>query len=115
MPTIYKSGAFLQQCFSVHPLSLNFKMLTLPDKIGIACVNCKFRHRLTFKTIARIIGDTESFEAGDAEGLQSCVTQHQEALHVTEVSVEQDIVQFRCRQCKTGFQANIALYETYQP
>lgn len=115
MPTIYKSGAFLQQCFSVHPLSLSFKMLTLPDKIGITCVNCQFRHRLTTSTISRIIGDAESFEEGDAESLKSCVTEHKEALHVTEVSVEQDIVQFRCRQCKTGFQVSISLYETYQP
>ncbi len=115
MPTIYKSGAFLQQCFSVHPLSLSLKMLTLPDKIGIACVNCKFRHRLTLNTISRIIGDSESFQEGAAESLQSCITQHQDALHVTEVSVKHDIVQFRCRLCKTGFQVNISLYETYQP
>ena len=115
MPTIYKSGAFLQQCFAVHPLSLSVKMLTLPDKIGISCVNCKFRHRLTFKTISRIIGDADSFEEEHADSLYSCVTQHQEALHVTEVSVKHDIVQFRCRLCKRGFQVNIALYETYQP
>lgn len=115
MPTIYKSGAFLQQCFSVHPRSLSFKMLTLPDKIGIACVNCNFRHRLTVTSISRIIGDAESFEEGDAESLKSCVTQHKEDLHVTEVSVEQDFVQFRCRLCKTGFQGNISMYETYQP
>lgn len=115
MPTIYKSGAFLQQCFSVHPLSLNFKMLTLPDKIGIACVNCKFRHRLTIKSISRLIGDAESFQEDDAENLHACVSQHKEALHVTEVSVKQDIVQFRCRLCKIGFQVSISLYETYQP
>ena len=115
MPHIYKSGAFLQQCFSVHPLSLNVKMVALPDKMGIACDNCKFRHRLTLRSIFRIIGDSESFEEGAALSLESCVAQHQEALHVTAVSVEKDIVQLRCRHCKQGFQVDISLYETYQP
>ena len=115
MPNIYKSGAFLQQCFSVHPLSLSFKMLSLPDKLGIACVNCHSRHRLTIETISRIIGDSESSEDGAAMSLESCVTQHRAALQVTEVNVDRDIVQFRCRECKVGFQTTITLYETYQP
>ncbi len=115
MPQIHKSGAFLQQCFSVHPLSLSVKMLTLPDKMGIACVNCKFRHRLTIKNFSRIIGNLASFDEGAATSLESCISQHQEAIHVTEVNVGKDIVQFRCRHCKTGFQVDITLYETYQP
>lgn len=90
-------------------------MLTLPDKIGISCVNCKSRHRLTIGTITRIIGDSESFEAGADLSLDSCVAQHQEALLVTEVSIDRDIIQFRCRECKVGFQTSISLYETYQP
>lgn len=115
MANIYRSGAFLQQCFSVHPLSLSFKMLTLPDKIGIFCVHCKSRHRLTIGTISRIIGDSELFEEGAASVLEACATTHQEALHVTEVSVDRDIAQFRCRECKAGFQVTISCYETYQP
>ncbi len=115
MPQIHKSGAFLQQCFSVHPLSLSVKMLTLPDKMGIACVNCKFRHRLTIKKLSRIIGDSASIDDNAATNLESCISQHQEAIHVTEVSVTQDIVQIRCRHCKTGFQVGVTLYETYQP
>lgn len=115
MPQIFKSGAFLQQCFSVHPLSLNVKMVTLPDKVGIACANCKFRHRLTLRNISRIIGDSESFKEGAAISLESCVAQHSEAIHITAVSVDQDIVQLRCRSCKQGFQVDISLYETYQP
>jgi len=90
-------------------------MLTLPDKMGITCVNCQFRHRLTIEKLSRIIGDSASIDDTAATSLKSCVHQHQEAIHVTEVSVTQDIVQFRCRQCKTGFQVGITLYETYQP
>ena len=115
MANIFKSGAFLQQCFSMHPLSLSVKMIALPDKIGIACANCKSRHRLTFSTLIRIIGDSESMKDGADQTLQSCITEHNNALHVTEVSVDQEIVQFRCRLCKIGFQATILVYETYQP
>ncbi len=115
MANVFQSGAFLQQCFSVHPLSLNVKMLTLPHTIGIVCVQCKSRHRLTIGPITRIIGDSEMREEGAATRLASCVTNHHEALHVTEVRVEQNIVQFRCRECKAGFQATVSLFETYQP
>ena len=115
MANIFKSSAFLQQCFSVHPLSLSVKMFTLPDKIGIACVSCKSRHRLTFSTITRIIGDSKHIISKEDHNLESCVTEHQNALHVTEVSINQDIVQFRCRFCKAGFQATVLVYETYQP
>ena len=115
MGNVFQSGAFLQQCFSVHPLSLSFKLFTLPDTIGIFCINCKSRHRLTVGTITRIIGDAEWSEEGASAKLGSCVNHHQEALHVTEVSVDRDIVQFRCRECRAGFQATVSLFETYQP
>ncbi len=115
MANVFNSGAFLQQCFSVHPLSLRFKMFAMPDKIGIVCLHCKSRHRLTIGAITRVIGDSELREDGAATGLGTCATTHQEALHVTEVSVDRDIVQFRCRECKAGFQATICLFETHQP
>ena len=115
MGNVFQSGAFLQQCFSVHPLSLSFKLFARPDTIGIFCLNCKSRHRLTVDTVTRIIGDSELSEADASTKLEACAGHHQEALHVTEVSVERDIVQFRCRKCRTGFQATISRFETYQP
>ena len=115
MGNVFQSGAFLQQCFSVHPLSLSFKMFTMPNTIGIFCVNCKSRHRLTVGTVTRIIGDSELCEEGASTKLGTCASHHQEALHVTEVSVERGIVQFRCRECRAGFQTTISLFETYQP
>ena len=115
MGNVFQSGAFLQQCFSVHPLSLNFKLFAPPDTIGIFCMNCKSRHRLTVGTITRVIGNTEWSEEDASTKLETCASQHQEALHVTEVSVDRDIVQFRCRKCRAGFQATVSLFETYQP
>lgn len=115
MANVFQSGAFLQQCFSVHPLSLSFKLFTAPDMIGIMCTNCKSKHRLTIGTITRIIGDSELCEEGASTRLGACATDHQEFLHVTEVSVDRNIVQFRCRECKAGFQTTVSLFETYQP
>lgn len=115
MANVFQSGAFLQQCFSVHPLSLSFKIFTVPDTIGIFCMNCKSRHRLTIGTMTRVIGDSELCEEDARTKLETCATHHRESLHVTEVSVDRDIVQFRCRECKTGFQATVFLFETYQP
>ncbi len=115
MANVFRSSAFLQQCFSVHPLSLTVKMLTLPDTVGIACSHCKSRHRLTIGPITHSIGKLEMCEEGAATGLATCVTSHRAALHVTEVCAERDLIQFRCRECKAGFQATVSLFETYQP
>ncbi len=115
MGNVFRSGAFLQQCFSVHPLSLSFKVFTAPDTIGIFCINCKSKHRLTIGDITRIIGDSELSAEDASAKLRSCAGHHPEALHVTEVSVDRDIVQFRCRKCRTGFQTTVSVFETYQP
>ncbi len=115
MAKVFQSGAFLQQCFSVHPLSLTVKMLTLPDTIGIACIHCKSRHRLTIGAITHLIEHAAMREEDAATGLAACVTHHQNALHVTEVCVNRDIIQFRCRECKAGFHATVSRFETYQP
>ena len=90
-------------------------MFTLPGTIGIVCMNCKSRHRLTIDTMSRVIGDSELCEEDVSTKLGICAADHQEALHVTEVSVDRDVVQFRCRECRTGFQTTISLFETYQP
>ncbi len=115
MGDVFQSGAFLQQCFSLHPLSLSFKLYTIPDTIGIFCINCKSRHRLTVGTITRVMGDSELSEEGISAKLEACAGHHREALHVTDVSVDRDIVQFRCRKCRVGFQATVSRFETYQP
>lgn len=39
MATI-QSGAFAQQCFAAHPLSLNVKALLRPDRVVLTCANC---------------------------------------------------------------------------
>ena len=112
---IFKSGAFIQQCFAVHPLSLSFKMITLPDKVGILCANCNMRHRLTVDGFQAQVHDQPLIEHAAAQQLESCTKAHADDLRVSGVNVEQDIVQLRCRECKRTYQMNVSLFETYLP
>ncbi len=115
MSSVVKSGAFLQQCFAVHPLSLSFKLLKLPDKVGILCTNCKMQHRLIFRGLAIVSGQGQPAEQGAVDSILKCATEHQEDLRVSGVDVVRDTVQFRCRGCKMRYQVTITAIETYQP
>ena len=112
---IFKSGAFIQQCFAVHPLSLSFKMITLPDKAGILCANCNMRHRLTVGVFQTQVHDEPLVEHGAAEQLEKCTKAHADDLRVSGVNVEHDTVQLRCRVCSRTYQMNVSLFETYLP
>ncbi len=115
MANVFRSGAFLRQCFSVHPLSLTVKLLTLPDTVGIACRHCKSRHRLTIGAVTHLTGNADTEAQDAAAALAACVAGHRDALHVTDVCVERDIVQFRCRECRTGVHVAVSKFETCQP
>ncbi len=112
---IFNTGAFLQQCFAVHPLSLSFKMVTLPDKVGILCTNCNMRHRLTVTMFHARQQDAPMAEDGAGHQLKLCAKSHSEDLRVSDVKVESDSVQLRCRECNRTYQFNVSLFETYQP
>ena len=112
---IFNSGAFLQQCFAVHPLSLSFKMVTLPDKIGILCANCNMRHRLTLTMFHPRQQDEPMAENGAVPQLKLCAKTHSEDLRVSDVNVERDSIQLRCRECNRTYHFNVSLFETYQP
>ncbi len=112
---IFNTGAFLQQCFAVHPLSLSFKMITLPDKVGILCSNCNMRHRLTVTNFHSHLQNETLPEGGAAPFLKQCAETHSEDLRVSGVNVERDSVQLRCRECQRTYHINVSLFETYQP
>ena len=115
MSQIFKSGAFIQQCFAVHPLSLSFKMLSLPDKVGVLCTNCNMRHRLTVRLFKSQLGEEPLEEVGATDKLAQCTAAHPEDLRISEVSVERDSIQFRCRKCKRAYHVDVSLFESHQP
>lgn len=114
MAPIFTGGAFVQQCFAVHPLSLNVKVFSPPDKLGILCTNCSLRHRLTGETFSMFIGEEQAVVPGALEALTDCITSHPQALRVSTVAVDQAIVQLRCGECKRGYQLHVRRFETHQ-
>ena len=113
---VYQSGAFLQQCFSVHPLSLCLKLVGLPETLGVFCENCRMRHRMTVSPLS----DQGNDESGSGtlvdgfEGLHACFQAHADEVRITSVDVERHAVQLRCRPCHRIFTLGIRLFETHQ-
>ena len=112
---IFNTGAFLQQCFAVHPLSLSFKVVTLPDKVGILCANCNMRHRLTVTKFHTHQHNEELTDSGAVPHLKQCADTHSDDVRVSGVNVERDSVQLRCRECQRTYHIQVSLFETYQP
>ena len=112
--SVFKSGAFLQQCFSVHPLTLSLKLVTPPELVGIVCTNCRMKHRLTIRQVSE--GDSEKI-GGKAKGLLSlhdCSQMHPEDVRISMVDVVKDSVELRCRPCRRTYLLDIGMFETQQ-
>ena len=118
MSPIFKSGAFVQQCFSVHPLCLTVKRLAPPDHLVLSCTSCQLAHRLTLRSLrSRLPGQNEpAGEAGDSafDRLAGCVETHRAALGVSAVDVVRDAAEIRCAECRKLFVLDVALFETHQ-
>ena len=111
---IFKSPAFIQQCFAVHPLSLSVKMVDLPEKVGILCENCNMRHRLQITTCQSQIGEEPFTDVGASHSLKQCMADHAVDLRVSQISPQSDSVQFRCKLCRRAYHMDVSLFETHQ-
>lgn len=113
MPTI-KSGAFAQQCFAAHPLSLSFKSLTPPDRVVVECVNCHMRHRFTTRTLTTRAAEVGGPEREAVDDLAACGAAHPGELRVSAVDVMADAVKFRCGECRKTYVLVVSVFETYR-
>lgn len=112
--TVHKSGAFLQQCFSVHPLCLNVKLVSPPHIVGVVCTNCRMRHRLTIQEVPVPPEGTPEIDGHELHLLQGCVQNHPEDVRVSLVHIEESAVEVRCRSCRRTDVLDVALFETHQ-
>ena len=112
--SVYKSGAFLQQCFSVHPLSLDLKLVATPDIVGVVCTNCRMRHRLTLHQVRASSTDKTESGSDDLVLFQECFHGHPEDVRLSLVHVERNVVEFRCRPCRRTYVLDVSLFETRQ-
>ncbi|HSF66530.1 MAG TPA: hypothetical protein VLA67_03770 [Nitrospiraceae bacterium] len=121
MAEIIRSGAFLQQCWSVHPLCLTVKRVERECIVVLTCSSCRMVHRVITDTITRHLptGDSSLPAPGLAqsdglEAFQRCLGTHAPALSVREMDVFQDAVWVRCAECRAQYDLTVSQFETHQ-
>jgi hypothetical protein len=121
MAEIIRSGAFLQQCWSVHPLCLTVKRVEPERIVVVTCSSCRMVHRVTTDSVARYVstGDTSVPEPDTAQPdglvtLKICLSAHAPALSLREMDVFQDAVWVRCAECRAQYDLTVSQFETHQ-
>ena len=122
MAQVYKSGAFIQQCFAVHPLCLNLKSLHLPNGVVLKCTSCNMLHRLTLRALVLRVSAVHAADDTAAAGtdrpaaahLEKCAAEHLGALSVRALDVVREEAGLRCGECRKMFDLDIVSVETHQ-
>ena len=124
MGQVFRSGAFLQQCWSVHPLCLAVKRIADGNQLILACTSCRFAHYLTLDSVdvrasaASEGTDTSSGKATvspDAQAeLVGCLDAHAAALSLREMDVFEDLALLRCAECRRHYELHVTSFETHQ-
>lgn len=121
MGQVYKSGAFIQQCFAVHPLCLNLKSLHLPDSLIIRCTSCSMLHRLTLREVVLRVSAVRAIEDRAAPDdrpasahLEGCAAAHSAAIGVRAMDVVRETAGLRCGECRKMYDLGLVSIETHQ-
>ena len=122
MAQVIRSGAFLQQCWSVHPLCVTVKRMTEEKAVVLSCSSCKSVHCLTTTMVisngpsAQRMSDKDILqsELPGEEFLKACVSTHPASLTLREMDVFQDLVRLRCVDCRRLYDLSVAAFETRQ-
>jgi hypothetical protein len=121
MAEIIRSGAFLQQCWSVHPLCLTVKRVEPERILVLTCRSCRMVHRVTTGAITRQTSAADSSspepEPAQPDGLvllKICLGAHGPALSLREMDVFQDAVWVRCAECRAQYDLTVSQFETHQ-
>lgn len=118
MTQIIRSGAFLQQCWSVHPLCLAVKRMGEDRAMVLTCSSCRSAHYLTIDLVVPkdpvgqgigAIGEDVSAETL----LSACIATHRASLTLREMDVFQDIVVLRCAECRRHYGLHVSVFETH--
>jgi hypothetical protein len=119
MTNIVRSGAFLQQCWSVHPLCLAVKRMGDDRKVVLTCSSCRSGHYLA---IDRVVPKDPAGQGTVAAGedvsaetlLGACIMTHRASLTLCEMDVFQDVVLLRCADCRRHYALYVSAFETHQ-
>jgi len=124
MGQIIRSGAFLQQCWSVHPLCIAVKRIVEGRTLILACTSCRSVHHLSLSSVAArvsaVLDQSEESvpkastqESGQAQ-LEGCLAAHPPALSLREMDVFEDLALVRCAECRRHYVVTVAAFETHQ-
>lgn len=124
MAQVIRSGAFLQQCWSVHPLCLTVKRIADDRTVVLLCSSCRSAHHLQCDSVVAQASAAQSEReeaapavAGKAEGLMqlaNCITAHRSSLSLREMDVFEDRVLIRCADCRCHFALAVSQFEMRQ-
>jgi len=124
MGQVFHSGAFLQQCWSVHPLCLAVKRIADGNRLILACTACRFIHYLTLDSVdVRASTASEGAEGSSGEvatspdaqaQLVGCLDAHAAALSLRKMDVFEDLALLRCAECRRHYALHVAAFETHQ-
>lgn len=124
MAQVIRSGAFLQQCWSVHPLCVTVKRIADDRTVVLLCSSCRSAHHLHCDSVmaqpsaAQSQGeDSAPAVAGEAEGLTqltACIAAHRPSLSLREMDVFEDRVLIRCADCRCHYDLAVSQFETRQ-
>ena len=118
----FQSGAFVQQCFAVHPLCLSLKRIDAEGRLLVSCTSCRMMHQMvTTQIVARVAavplgGEVISAKAFPTakELLTTCVQTHPEAVTIRELDVIRDNVGLRCGECRRMYDLQVSMFESHQ-
>ncbi|SLM47867.1 conserved protein of unknown function [Nitrospira japonica] len=123
MAEVFHSGAFLQQCWSVHPLCIAVKRMGADRTLILSCSSCRSVHHLALGSVtvraSVVSADPQDPERpGDPdEGevrLTECLRAHAAALSLRDMDVFKDLVLIRCAECRRHYAVAVTAFETHQ-
>ncbi|ULA64100.1 MAG: hypothetical protein LZF86_110801 [Nitrospira sp.] len=124
MAQVIRSGAFLQQCWSVHPLCVTVKRIADDRTVVLLCSSCRSAHHVHCASVAAQSAAMPNqpdaavpVVAGEAEALaklEACIAAHRPALSLREMDVFEDRVLIRCADCRLHYDLSVAQFEMRQ-
>jgi hypothetical protein len=95
MGSTFKSGAFLKQCFEVHPNDVQCERFEPSSTLVFFCRQCDISSRATLPE-----------GAGNDEGikrfLERCASSHPQALRLQAMAIETDELRLFCNTCRAS-------------
>ena len=121
MTQIIQSGAFLQQCWSVHPLCVIVKRMAADGALILNCSSCRFTHHVSVAMVAPlqpVAQETAAASGGSSESgetlLNRCITAHATALTLRDMDVFRDLLLLRCAECRRHYEVTVSAFRTLQ-